>query len=203
MKLCYGAVFRGTTPLVVFSPEPGNYEKIFIDRCTKNVLDVGKTCLKVDNCLWVIEHDEQDLNILLVVQNTNDRNTVEQFADEIRSRFIRAHGAEWKTAQAHELYTRFEPQFRMVRQMIESASSDKTKHTEVFPPTGIESMSSINDYPSMYSRDATLLYTQKKTKKSCAKWIIAIVIILIIVYFALVYFCGGFTLQPKCIPPSK
>ena len=199
MKLCYGAVFRGTTPLCVFSPEPGNYEKIFIDICNKNGLENGKTSLKLDNCLWIIQHDDQDLNFLLVIQNVKDNETVDHFIDEIKSRFIRFHGNEWKTAQAHELYTRFEPNFRMICQMIESSSNENNRRqSEIFSQDPIESLSARNEYQSKFSQEASLLHKQIKRKFTCKRLFLLIIFILIIIYSIFAILCESFTFREKC-----
>ena len=195
MKLCYGAVFRDTVPLCVFSPEPGNYEKIFIDTCSKGKLAKGKTFLKIDNCLWVISHEESGLNILLVVQNTNDKETVEQFIDEIKSRFIRQHGSEWKTAQAHELYTRFEPQFRTVKQMIESSNS--IRQSEVFSPSSLDDDGFYRSPLLQLDTDTSRRAPFRRLKRS--QIAIIAVGVLVVFYFVLVLICGGFNLQPNCL----
>ena len=194
MKLYYAAIFRDTTPLVVYSPEPGNYEKIFIEKMADTLKVVGKNFLKVDNCLWVISHDDHGLNILMVVQNTSEREIVEQFCDEIKSRFLRAHGAEWRSAQAHELYTRFEPTFRLVKQMIEASSSEKSR--EVFPPTPVET--GLTDFPTAFGNEVYRARQGTKCHKSC-KAVLFILLILTCVYIALVLFCGGYDLKPECI----
>ncbi|EAY03795.1 hypothetical protein TVAG_454340 [Trichomonas vaginalis G3] len=196
MKFCYGAVFRGTTPLVVYSPEPGNFEKIFIDQYNKTNFAVGKTYLKVDNCLWVIAHDEQDLNILLVLQDTTDRETAEQFTDEIKSRFIRSHGNEWRTAQVHELYTRFEPQFRIIRQMIESSTTDKARQGEVFPPSSISER--LTDYQYSFARDSSTIQKKAKKKAFALKCVALIILLCILIYLFLAVLCGSYNLKPKC-----
>ena len=196
MKLFYAAVFRETTPLVVYSPEPGNYEKIFVEKMGNTIKDVGKTYRKVDNCLWVISHDEQDLNILMVVQNTNDKDIIDQFCDEIKSRFLRAHGSEWKNAQAHELYTRFEPTFRLVKQMIEVSSIDKNRITEVYPPTGVET--NLSEYSSTFIGESNR--TRKNLRfQNCCKTILIILFILTLIYIIFVFYCGGYDLKPNCI----
>lgn len=196
MKLCYGAVFRGTTPLVVYSPEPGNFEKIFIDQYHKSHYEVGKTFLKVDNCLWVISHDEQDLNILLVLQDTNDKETAEQFTNEIKSRFVRAHGRDWQTAQVHELFPQFEPQFRILRQMIESSTTDKARQGEVFPPIASDSI--LSDYRYTFNRETQLLYKKAQRKACYLKAFALFIIFFTIIYLVLVCICKDFRVSPSC-----
>ncbi|EAX96651.1 hypothetical protein TVAG_023510 [Trichomonas vaginalis G3] len=210
MEFCYASILRKDIPLVQHCPEQGNFDLFFQRYVENNKLEPGKTILLADNFLWGILYEEEGLTYICVVKNTNDRNILDKALDDMKSRFIRSHGTDWRKASPFGLQTSFEPQLILVKQSLLSVAG------AIVPPSQIdeadEGVSPLVDeeYPSEFesaAENSLIVRIPKMIKPSIAKqeithifvWILVFLLCAFIIYFILVLICGGFDLSPRCL----
>lgn len=120
MEFCYACVIRGDVPLVQHCPLAGNFDLFFQKYAEKNKIEVGKTTVISDGYYWGILAEPSGLTFVCVVKNIRDQELLNRALDDIRSRFLRVHGSEWKTAPSYGLQSTFEQQLIAVKDTIRS-----------------------------------------------------------------------------------
>ena len=215
MEFCYAAVLRKDIPLAQHCPRPGNFDLFFQRYTEKNKLEVGRTKLKSDNFLWGIQYEEEGLTFLCVLKQTDDEDLLDKGLDDIKSRFIRSHGSDWRKASPYGLQTTFEPQLILVKQSLMSVAGIGAYPQNLRPIDELEDDSldqnliddstvsnfdpSLTDGNLIVKLDPIPLSHGARNCKEIAIWILVIVFGVILIYALLVLVCGGLDLSPRCI----
>ena len=212
MEFSYSAILRGDIPLVQHCPKPGNFDLFFQRFIEKNDLQVGRTVVLSDGFLWGIQHDEDGLTFLCVINHSNDQSLIDKLIDDIKSRFIRIHGSDWKKSSPFGLQTSFEPQLILVKQSFQSIIGPISNYDQIEIEEEEEKKDSLlNQFENNSKIDATLndgllnikvqpiIIHQNSYNFEIFKWIFLIFFFAFILYLLLVLFCGGFDLRPRCL----
>lgn len=215
MEFCYAAVLRKDIPLAQHCPRPGNFDLFFQRYTEKNKLEVGKTKLKSDNFLWGIQYEEEGLTFLCVLKQTDDEDLLDKALDDIKSRFVRSHGSDWRKASPFGLQTTFEPQLILVKQSLMSVAGvgvipqnlppideledDSLDQNLIDDSTASKFDPSLTDGNLIVKLDPVPLDHGHHNWKEIIIWTLVIVFGVILIYLVLVIICGGLNLSPRCI----
>lgn len=211
MEFCYAAVLRKDIPLVQHCPQEGNFDLFFQRYVDKHKLENGKTILILENFLWGILQEEEGLIYICVLKGTNDDKTVEKAVEDIKSRFIRAHGNDWRKAAPFGLQTSFEPQLILVKHSLLSFTGNLSPPSHIGDLDDDSTGSPLladddvhSDFDSSLT-DVSLVIKPPQILnkhiniKPIIGWIIIFLICAVIIYTTLALICGGFDLSPRCL----
>ncbi|KAH0786985.1 vesicle-associated membrane [Histomonas meleagridis] len=149
MEFCYAAVMRNDVPLVQHCPRPGNFDLFFQKYSEKNKISVGKTIVISEDFYWGILAMEGGLTFLCVVRGVSDQEILDKALEDLKNRFLRVHGNEWKNARPFAFQTSFEQQLVSVKKSLLAISQVKesmnnSKNQQVEPSLLMQEFDSMN-----------------------------------------------------------
>ena len=215
LEFCFASVCKDDIPLVQYISKQGNYDTFFDKLFQSGKIEMGKNRLISDNFFWGIQKEDNGLIFVCVLKNTTDNSLLDKALDDIKSRFIRSHGGDWKKCAPFGLQTEFEPQLTLVKNSILSFAGVGSSLLDSRPLDELEDdqldQSLISDEkasrfdPSL--TDGNLIVQLeplqigaaiKKNWKKIGIWVLIAFLIAIIIYAILALICGGFDLSPRC-----
>ena len=185
MELCFAAVMRDDVPLVQHCPTPGNFDLLFQKYSEKNKISVGKTIVISDDYYWGILAMEGGLIFLCVVCNANDQEILDKALEDLRFRFLRVHGNEWRDARPFAFQTSFEQQLISVKKSLLAVSQVKENMSKSMNQQA-ESPLLMQDFDSLNMGEVPLENMGQKRNKTIllivSIGVLAILLILSIIF---------------------
>ncbi|EAY21290.1 hypothetical protein TVAG_166650 [Trichomonas vaginalis G3] len=203
MVFCYALISKGTTPVCQHCAVSGNFDLYYQKFLPKDKSKDGIVILKVDGYIWGILSDEDDLNILCVVRESCEKQMLVKILNEIKTvlhRYLKTRPTDWENASTFSLQAAFEPSLRDICRTLDRSPANLA---EIVPPSIAELESSDADEYNLLLGNNTpgvrsIGYRARKRKIiKIVAFVAILVIVALIIYLLLAYFCGGFAI-PHC-----
>ena len=146
MAFCYALVSRGNTPLCQHCAIPGNFDLYYQKFLPKADAKDEITMLKADGYIWGIMKSDDELTVLCVMWDDCDKQILIKVLKEIKVKFLKLFGNEWKQASSFSLQSSFERHLIEICGLIEKTPLSLG---DIIPPNYNDSVESsdVDDIP--------------------------------------------------------
>ena len=195
MEFCYACVIRDDVPLVQHCPQAGNFDLFFQKYAEKNKIEPGKTTIISDGYYWGILAEPNGLIFVCVAKNIKDPEFLNKALDDIKNRFLRINGNDWKTATSYSLQSTFEQQLITVKESIKTVYMAKENNKNNFQSNNEISNNSELDHQNLFlNKDDindldTIPFNEIKSKRNkkiafviCGALVCVLIICLIVLF---------------------
>ena len=181
MSYCYVLISRNNIPLCQHLVINGNFDLYVQKFLPKDNLKEGLTMIKSDDYIWAIKNEQNGLNILCVVKNDFDTSILIKILDEIRNRFLRNFGNEWKKATHYSLQSSFEPH------LIDISKTIVSKNNYGITPPSLVNIDESNINLLENQNEPFIQINSQKKKNNNFKFLFLLIFFLILIILLLYY----------------
>lgn len=198
MSCCFAAVYREKIPLVNFSAEPGNWDKLYANMVQHSQIHEGFQVNKADGFSWAIHLGDGGLTFVIVARGA-DTYFLERCIDTLKSSFLVSNPTGWRTCDAFGLQNVYEGSLRSSLAQFSQALRSQTKAAPIMDLTHAVNVPLERDLRSFDESFVPGGSIMRHKKKKCMWYVVIVLLAVVILYLIIALSCGGFDFRPRCL----